>query len=349
MKTTVIGAYPKPSYLDIPDWFNSNLSTDTTIATNNYIKTTNRKKMDRDIYRAIEEIIIEQKELDIDIITDGEIQRENYIYSFCRTLNGIDFNLLNDKSIRNEASIKKCPTIVSKITNKENIYHSNEWLLSNEIALKHIQVLKFTIPGPMTICDSLFNSYYKNDEMLCFDLSQLIRREVLYLKSIGCRNIQIDEPLFARNPNLALKWGIDLLNNIIDNIDNIFFTLHICCGYPEYLDQKDYKKASSCSYNILAEQLEKSKINAISIEDAHCHLDLSFLSKIKSKKIVFGTIAVANSQIETVDEIKTRIQEALKYVEKERLIISPDCGLGYLPKNIAYQKLKNMVEAAKSF
>ena len=201
----------------------------------------------------------------------------------------------------------------------------------------------------MTICDSISNTYYTDEKLLCFDLSQLIRREILYLKSIGCKNIQIDEPLFARKPENALNWGIDMLNNIIDNIDDIFFTVHICCGYPEYLDQKNYKKANIFTYNILADKLDKSKVTAISIEDAHCNLDLSFLKKIKRKNIVLGTINIANSKIETVDQIKSRIKEALKYIEKDRLIIAPDCGLGYLPRDILQKKLRNMVEATKLF
>ena len=201
----------------------------------------------------------------------------------------------------------------------------------------------------MTICDSVADTYYNDDKQLCTDLARLLRREVLHLKDMGCKNIQIDEPLFARKPDIALDWGIDLLDSIVKGIDGVFFTLHICCGYPQYLDQTDYKKAPISSYDILADRLDKSGIDAISIEDAHCHLDLSFLQKIKSKKVVFGTISIAKSRVETVDEIQSRIQEALRYIEKDRLIIAPDCGLGYLPRDILRQKLKNMVEATHLF
>ena len=99
----------------------------------------------------------------------------------------------------------------------------------------------------------------------------------------------------------------------------------------------------------LPKRLDKTDIDAISIEDAHCHLDLSFLQKIKRKKLVFGTISVSKSRVETVDEIKSRIQEALRYIEKDRLIIAPDCGLGYLSRDILRQKLKNMVKATHLF
>ena len=283
----------------------------------------------------------------IHIITDGEFRRENYIYAFCRSLNGIDFEHLSENMMRVNAYKANCPTIISKLTYKENNYQSDEWLSSNIIAKKHDKILKYTLPGPMTICDSIVDNYYNNDQILCSDLAYLIRREVLHLKEIGCTNIQIDEPLFARKPDIALEWGIDLLDSITQDIDDIFFTVHICCGYPQYLDQIDYKKAPISSYEILADRLDTSNINAISIEDAHRHLDLSFLKRFKNKKIVLGTISIAKSKIETVDEIKSRIQEALKFIDKDRLIIAPDCGLGYLPRDILYKKLTNMMEAIK--
>jgi len=307
------------------------------------------KILSSDVERAIDDVIKIQSDIGIDIITDGEISRENYIYSFCRTLKGIDFNKLTPKVLRDGAYIEKCPTITSKLEFKEGIYHSEGWKLSNKIATKYNKRLKFTIPGPMTICDTISDEYYKCNQNLCKDLSKLIRREILYLQNIGCENIQIDEPVFARYPKEALEWGIDLINDIINNMEGIFFTIHICCGYPSDLDQVDYKKAPPKSYDLLAEKLDNSLINAISIEDAHCHCDLLFLKKIKQKKIVLGVIAIAKSKIESQEEIKSRIDEALKYIDKKRLIIAPDCGLGFLPEDILKQKLNNMVMVAKSY
>ena len=348
MKTTVIGSYPKPSYLKIPNWFQSKI-THGTDEYNDFISKNNKKELDNFLIKATEEILLEQKQLGIDIVTDGEVGRENYIYSFCRHLKGIDFNNLTPKKMRNGAYTIKCPTIVSKLDYINGIYQSDEWVKSNQIAIKNNQILKFTIPGPMTICDSLSNNYYKSNKEICEDLVPLIRREILYLKKKGCKNIQIDEPLFARNPEIALDWGIDLLNLIVKDIQDIYFTVHICCGYPNYLDQKDYEKAQVKSYNILSKKLDQSLIDGISIEDGHCHLDLKFLENIKNKDIILGVIAIAKSDIETVESIRERIETALKYIEKKRLIISPDCGLGYLSKELIFKKINNMVSAVKSF
>jgi len=346
MKTTVIGSYPKPGYVKIPDWFRTGMHY-TNIITE-FIENADQNKLEGNFSEAIEEVIKEQVDLKIDIITDGEIRRENYIYSFCRSIKNIDFNMLIERKLRNDAYKTKCPTIVNKLEIKDkNKYFSHEWYKSNQIAKKYNATLKFTLPGPMTICETLSNIYYKDDKEICNDLVPLLRREILYLKSIGCKEIQIDEPLFARQPEKALTWGIDLLDCIIKDISDIFFTVHICCGYPSYLDQVNYKKADNNSYDIIAKSLDNSYIDAISIEDAHCHQDLSFIKKIKKKTIVFGVIAIAKSKVESVTEITERINEILKFINKDRLIIAPDCGLGFLPKSILYNKLKNMVEAVK--
>ena len=346
MKTTVIGSYPKPEYVKLPDWFI--VGKDTTSLVTEFMKNENQDKLEENINQAIEEVIKEQVDLEIDVITDGEIRRENYIYAFCRSIQGIDFNTLTERELRNGAYRIGCPTIVSKLEIKdESIYFSHEWYKSNQIAEKYNATLKYTLPGPMTICETLSNTHYKNDREICNDLVPLLRREILYLKSIGCKEIQIDEPLFARQPQKAIDWGIDLLDCVIKDISNIFFTVHICCGYPCYLDQHDYKKADHNSYDIIATDLDNSCFDAISIEDAHYHQDLSFIQKIKKTAIVFGVVAIAKSKVESVTEIIERINEVLKFISKDRLIIAPDCGLGFLPKPILHNKLRNMVAAVR--
>ena len=350
MRTTVIGSYPKPEYITLTDWFKTSTMGQYANLTTDYLKNQGSKDLEEKFMEAIEEVITEQVNLKIDIITDGEIRRENYIHTFCRSLKNIDFNMLTERELRNGAYKTKCPTIINKLGVKdEDKYFSNDWYKSNLIAKKYNATLKFTLPGPMTICGTLANLYYKDDREICNDLVPLLRREVLYLKSLGCKEIQIDEPLFARQPKKAVEWGIDLLNRIIEDISDVFFTVHICCGYPNYLDQTDYKKADNDSYDLIATALDNSYVDAISIEDAHCHKDLTFIKKIKRKTIVFGVVAIAKSRVESVSEITERINEVLKFIDQDRLIIAPDCGLGFLPKAILHKKLKNMVEAVNLF
>ena len=163
MKTTMIGSYPKPEYVKIPDWFRiDEYSTD---LVTEIIKNADQNELEKNFNKAIEEVIKEQVDLKIDVITDGEIRRENYIYAFCRSIKNIDFNILIERKLRNEAYKIKCPTIVNKLEIKDiNKYFSHEWYKSNQIAKKYNATLKFTLPGPMTICESLSNIYYKDDK-----------------------------------------------------------------------------------------------------------------------------------------------------------------------------------------
>ena len=165
---------------------------------------------------------------------------------------------------------------------------------------------------------------------------------------VGCKHTQINELVFARYTDKAIKYGINNLNQCFADVgQDITKIVHICCGYPSYFDQKNYIKADKQNYARLAPYLEDSIVDMISIEDAHCHGDLSFLSLFKKTKIILGTIDISSSKIESVEEIQTRIEEALKYIGRDNLVIAPDCGLGMLPKNILIEKIKNMVNACK--
>ena len=134
----------------------------------------------------------------------------------------------------------------------------------------------------------------------------------------------------------------------IDADSGVERCMHMCCGYPGYLDQEDYLKADPNSYLQIASRIDESPvIDAVSIEDAHCHNDFSkLLPLFHNTKVILGVVKIASSKVETVEEIRSRAQEALRYIPPERLILAPDCGLGYLPEDILKQKLTNMCKAA---
>ncbi len=340
--TTVIGSFPKPDYLPLPDWFNSPTH-HTNIEYDNYIETIDNVDLENKINKARQDIINEQINLGLDIITDGEITRDNYIYGLCRNINGIDFKTLTEKTMRNGVYNMECPTITSKLSIiKPYLY--KEWLKATKISSKRV---KITLPGPITIVDTISDLYYNSEEDICVDLVKIINEEILKLVEVGCKDIQIDEPVFARYPDKAIKYGIDNLNKCFENVpDDVEKLVHMCCGYPEYLDQKDYRKADPKIYTLLAPYIERSVVNTVSLEDAHCHLDLSFIEIFKNTKVILGCIDISNSRIESVNEIRERINEALKYTSHKNLIIGPDCGLGMLPKDILIKKVKNMVKAS---
>ena len=349
MLTTVIGAYPKPDYLKITDWFNAEGGTDTANPTKLYENEIKKMGADAEAIfkRAAEEVIKDQLDCGIDIITDGEIKRENYIHYHCRHLNGVDFNTLTEKVAR--TGNYKCwlPTITNKISATDP-FLVNEWKNNQSLSDKPVKV---TIPGPMTITDTIANTYYKSDEEMGCDLAIAINTEIKRLVDAGCKYIQVDEPLFARKPENALSFGIENLEKCFEGINqnDVEKITHICCGYPDKLDAVDYPKAPLDSYKKIAQSLDNSIIDSVSIEDAHRYNDLTFLKDYKHTKIIFGLIKIASSNIETVEEIKSRIHEVLKFISKEQLIAAPDCGLGHLSRELAMEKLKIMSLATKKF
>jgi len=346
--TTTIGSYPKPGYLKIPDWFQGEKGTDAEYPTKGWDEAIKSLGSDFEaiINKATQEIISDQIECGIDIITDGEVRRENYIHYHCRFLKGIDFKNLTKKTARTGNYDCYLPTIISKVEfNKP--FLSNEFKINQKFSSKPVKV---TIPGPLTITDTIADDYYKDNKKLGIDLSIAINNEVKILADSGCNYIQIDEPLFARKTEEALNFGIENLERCFHGIPNkIEKIVHICCGYPDKVDAINYPKAPVNSYNNLASYLEDSSINTISIEDAHRNNDLKLLEDFKTKKIIFGLIKIASSEIEEVEEIRTRIKDCLNHIDAERLIAAPDCGLGYLSRDMAKIKLKNLSAAAKSF
>ena len=347
MITTVIGAYPKPSYLKITDWFNASGGTDTENPTKLYkeeIKNMGNKS--EELFTiAAEEIIKDQIECGIDIVTDGEVRRENYIHYHCRHIDGIDFDKLTEKTARTGNYKCLLPTIVSKVEAKGS-FLVHDWQVSQKTSSKPV---KITMPGPMTITDTIANTYYKSDDKMGFDLAEVINIEIKRLQEAGCKYIQVDEPLFARKPQEAIDYGIENLAKCFDGLENtkIEKITHICCGYPDKIDAVDYPKAPLNSYKKIAKELDRSIIDTVSIEDAHRYNNLEFLEDFANTKIIFGLIKIASSQTEVVDEIINRINEALKHTTKDQLIGAPDCGLGHLPRGLAKTKLKKLVEAIK--
>jgi 5-methyltetrahydropteroyltriglutamate--homocysteine methyltransferase len=343
MKTTTIGSYPKPSYLRIPDWFQNEDN-----SPKDWEKAWSLlgNKKDELIKKACQEIIKEQETAGIDIITDGEVRRENYILYHCRHLKGIDFSKLTKKVVRSGSYKSWFPTITSKVVAGEN-FLSKEWKMSQSFTKCPV---KITMPGPMSISDNISNEYYSDSKTMGIDLGNAINTEIKRLVDSGCRYIQVDEPLFARKSSEAIDYGIDNLERCFHGCPKeIVKIAHICCGYPNKLDAVDYPKAPLESYWKISEALNNSKIDEISLEDAHRNNNLSLLEKFDSKTIILSVVKIASSEIETEEKINQRVQQALEHIDERRLILAPDCGLGFLPRELCLQKLKIITKVAKSF
>ena len=209
--------------------------------------------------------------------------------------------------------------------------------------------LKITMPGPMTISDTNSDLFYHDPKKLGADVADALNIEVRALAEAGCKYIQIDEPLFARKPQEALDYGFENLERAFHGCpDSVIRTVHMCCGYPDRLDHPDYPKADPDSYFRVADAVEDSSIDAVSFEDAHRHNDLALLEHFKTTSVIFGAVAIAKSQVESVEEIKERLLLALNHIDHDRLIAAPDCGLGLLGRELAMAKMRNLSLAAKS-
>ncbi|MFT5896270.1 MAG: 5-methyltetrahydropteroyltriglutamate--homocysteine methyltransferase, partial [bacterium] len=270
LTTTCIGAYPKPDYVKLPDWFNIPAGPDTADPTKLWEGAMKEMGADAEaiIAKGIAEAVSDQVNAGVDIPTDGEIIRENYIHYHCRHLNGFDFINLTNKEVRGGTYSANLPTIVSKVTLKKT-FLAAEW----KKAQQHTnQALKITLPGPMTVSDTNADAFYNNSKKLGADIADALNQDVLELAAAGCRHIQIDEPLFARKPGAALEFGFENLERAFHGCpDSVTRTVHMCCGYPDRLDHPDYPKADQDAYMQIADAAEQSSINAISFEDAHRH------------------------------------------------------------------------------
>jgi 5-methyltetrahydropteroyltriglutamate--homocysteine methyltransferase len=292
--------------------------------------------------RATREAIEVQIAAGIDIPTDGEQRRENYVHYQCRYMQGFDFKTLERRVLRNGAYESDLPAVRSQIIAGKPVlprdYKQAQGFTDRPV--------KITMPGPMTIIGTVADCFYNDDKQLAFDLAGALNQEVRALADAGCIHIQIDEPLFARKPDDAAAFGYEALERAFHGVpDHVVRTSHMCCGYPEHIDQPEYPKADHNVYHQLVEALD-GKIDALSIEDCHCHSDLSLFEKFTKTIAIVGFVDIAVSEIEQVEQIAARMREVLTVLPPERLMAAPDCGLGFLTLEQTRTKLTNMCKAA---
>lgn len=350
IKTTCIGAYPKPDYVPIIDWFelDQGLVAESGEVTRRYTETmANANEATEALFvKATQAAIEDQVNCGVDVPTDGEQRRENYIHYHCRHLTGIDFDNLSSRVLRDGAYEAELPTINGKVTARGEHFLDHDFKTAQRFSNRPV---KITVPGPITIIDTTVNTHYSSVRELAFDLADALNYEIRALVEAGCKNIQVDEPLFARNVERALDFGVECLDRCFDGVPNdVTRTMHMCCGYPDKLDSVGYHKADPNCYFELASAVDNSSVHQISVEDAHRYNDLSLLEQFKKSQLIFGSITIAESAIESVDTIAARLQAALQHIDKDRLIAAPDCGLALLGRELAITKLCNMCEAARS-
>jgi 5-methyltetrahydropteroyltriglutamate--homocysteine methyltransferase len=270
-----------------------------------------------------------------DIVTDGEIRRESYSNRFATALEGIDAN--NPAIILSRSGhATPVPRVVDNIRRAGPVELKDmEFLRRNTD-----RVAKMTLPGPFTMSQQASNEFYSDEEELAMAFADAVNAEALDLQEAGADIIQLDEPWVRNNPELAKRYAVKAINRALRGL-TVPTIVHLCFGYAAVVPGS----TKPAGYSFLAE-LADSSADQISIEAAQPKLDLGVLKDLSSKKILLGVLDLGNPGIETAAVVADRIRHGLKYVSADRLIPAPDCGMKYMPRHVAFGKLKALCDGA---
>ena len=275
-----------------------------------------------------------QEEAGLDIITDGEIRRESYSNRFATALDGVDLDNPGT-ALDRSGHPNPVPRIVGRIRRRHPVE-----VQDLEFLKRHTRKpVKMTVPGPFTMSQQAQNDFYKSDEEAAMDYAAAVNEEIRDLFAAGADIVQIDEPYMQARPEKARAYGLKALIRALDGIQGTT-AVHICFGYAAVIHERP------SGYSFLPE-LAGCACKQVSIETAQSGLDCSVLAKLEGKKIMVGAIDLNDMKVETSETVARRIRRALPYVRPENVIIAPDCGMKYLPRDVAFGKMQAMVGAAR--
>ena len=278
--------------------------------------------------------IRDQERAGLDIITDGEMRRESYSNRFATALEGVDIDNPGT-ALDRSGHPNPVPRIVGPIRRKHPIEVEDvKFLRANTN-----QRIKITVPGPFTMTQQAENEHYEKESDLAMDYAVAVNEEVRDLFAAGADIVQLDEPYMQARPEKSDNYGLEALNRALDGIKGET-AVHICFGYAAIIHERP-----EGGYSFLP-QLARCSAHGISIETAQSKLDCSVLETLTNKKIILGVLDLADMEIETPEIIAGRIRRALPHHDAEKIIVAPDCGLKYLPRDIAYAKMKAMADGA---
>jgi 5-methyltetrahydropteroyltriglutamate--homocysteine methyltransferase len=278
--------------------------------------------------------IREQERAGLDIITDGEIRRESYSNRFATALEGVDLD--NPGTALDRSGH---PNPVPRVTGKIRRKHAVEMRDLQFLRANTSRKVKITVPGPFTISQQAQNDFYKDEEEMALDYAAAVNAEIKDLFAAGADVVQVDEPYLQARPEKARKYGLKALNRALEGVSGTT-AVHLCFGYAAIIHERP------SGYNFLPE-LAECPVKQISIETAQSSLDCSVLSKLHGKTIILGVLDLSKMEVETSETVAARIRRALPYVRPQQVILAPDCGLKYLPRDVAFGKMRAMVEGAK--
>ncbi len=280
-----------------------------------------------------------QEEAGLDIVTDGEIRRESYSNRFATALDGVDLDNPGT-ALDRSGHPNPVPRIVGPIRRRHAVEVDDlRFLRAHLSRTTPTRRTKITVPGPFTMAQQAQNDFYPSDEAAAMDYAAAVNEEIRDLFAAGADIVQIDEPYMQARPDKARAFGLRVLERALDGITGTT-AVHICVGSAAIIHERP------SGYSFLPE-LAACRCSQISIETAQSKLDTSVLAQLASKQFMVGCLDLSDSAIETPDVIVERIERALVHLPAESIILAPDCGMKYLPRDVASGKLAAMVEAAR--
>ncbi|UQV20411.1 methionine synthase [Vibrio sp. J383] len=330
LPTSTAGSLPKPSWLAQPETLWSPWKLQGAELTDG--------KQD-----ALRVSLHEQQQAGIDIVSDGEQTRQHFVTTFIEHLNGVDFEKRETVKIRDryDASV---PTVVGPVSRQKSVFVEDAKFLRQQTD----QPIKWALPGPMTMIDTLYDAHYQSREKLAWEFAKILNEEAKELEAAGVDIIQFDEPAFNVFFDEVNNWGIACLERAIEGL-KCETAVHICYGYGIKANT-DWKKTLGTEWRQYEEvfpKLQQSNIDIISLECHNSHVPLELLELVRGKKVMVGAIDVATDSIETPEEVANTLRETLKYVDADKLYPCTNCGMAPLPREIASAKLNALSAGAE--
>ena len=288
--------------------------------------------------------IKQQEDAGLAVIGDGEMSRQHFVHGFLEQVDGIDFEHKVEMGIRADRYKAMVPQVVAQVGRKGRVHQTEAHFLRAHTTRR----IKFTLPGPMTIVDTVADRFYGDRVKLAFAFAELLNQEALALQADGVDIVQFDEPAFNVYMDEAADWGVKALERATRGL-SCTTAVHICYGYgiPANLDWKKTLGAEWRQYEKVFPALAASSIDQVSLECIHSHVPPELMALLEGKDVMVGVIDVASEVIETPEEVAETIGRALQFVPRERLIACTNCGLAPLSRVVAEGKLRALGEGAR--
>ena len=330
LPTATAGSLPKPSWLAQPEtlWSDWKLQ---------------GEELNDGKHDALRLSLQEQQQAGIDIVSDGEQTRQHFVTTFIEHLDGVDFKKRETVRIRDryDASV---PTVVGAVSRKKSVFVEDAKFLREQTK----QPIKWALPGPMTMIDTLYDAHYKSREKLAWEFAKILNQEARELEAAGVDIIQFDEPAFNVFFDEVNDWGIATLERAIEGL-KCETAVHICYGYGIKANT-DWKKTLGSEwrqYEEIFPKLQSSNIDIISLECHNSRVPMELLELVRGKKVMVGAIDVASDIIETPEEVANTLRKALQFVDADKLCPCTNCGMAPLSRRVARGKLNALSAGAE--